>query len=56
MLDENVAYQFKVSNMPTLTRWNMSMSIREMLNQLKGTYGNPDTMMLFTNDTLFRIP
>jgi hypothetical protein len=37
MLDKNVANQFKVSNMPTLTGWNTSMSIRAMLDQLKGT-------------------
>jgi hypothetical protein len=54
--DENLTNQFKVSNVPTLTRWNMSMSIREMLDQLKGTYGKPDTMTLFANGTLFRSP
>jgi hypothetical protein len=54
MLDENVANQFKVSNMPTLTGWNTSMSIIAMLNQLKGAYGKPATMTLFANDTLFR--
>jgi hypothetical protein len=54
MLDENVADQFKVTNVPTLTGWNSSMSIRDMLDQLKGTYGKPYTMTLFANDTLFR--
>ena len=54
MLDENVADQFKVSNIPTLTGWNTSMSIREMPDQLKGSYGKPKRMMLFANDTLFR--
>jgi hypothetical protein len=53
MLDENVADQFKVSNVPTLTGWNTSMSIKAMLNQLKGTYGKPDTMTLFANSTVF---
>ncbi len=48
-----MANQFKVSNMPTLTGWNLSMSIREMLDQLKGTYGKPNTMMLFVNNMLF---
>jgi hypothetical protein len=37
MLDENMANHFKVSNVPTLTGWNMCMSIRAMLDQLKGT-------------------
>jgi hypothetical protein len=53
MLDENLADQFKVSNVSTLTGWNTSMSIRAMLNQLKGSYGTPDTMTLFANNTLF---
>jgi hypothetical protein len=39
-----------------LTGWNTSMSIREMLDQLKGTYSKPDIMTLFANDTLFHIP
>ena len=53
MLDENVADQFKVSNIPTLTGWNTSMSIREMIDQLEGSYGKQDTTMLFANNTLF---
>ncbi len=52
MLDENMANQFKVLNMPDLIGWNTSMSIREMLDQLEGTYGKLDIMMLFANDTL----
>jgi hypothetical protein len=56
MLDENVANLFKVSNVLTLTGWNTSMSIREMLRQLEGTYGKPDTMTLFANDMLFCSP
>ena len=54
MLDELVSDQFKVSNIPTLTGWNASMSIMNMLDQLKTTYGKPDAMMLFANDTLFQ--
>ncbi len=54
MLDENVANQFKVSKVPTLTRWNTSMSIRAMLDQLEGTYSKPDTMTLFANNTLLQ--
>ena len=38
---------------PTLTGWNANMSIMEMLDQLEMTYGKPDAMMLFANDTLF---
>jgi hypothetical protein len=29
------------------------MSIREMIDQLKGSYGKPDTMTLFANNMLF---
>jgi hypothetical protein len=56
MLDENVSNQFKELNVPTLTGWNMSMSIREMLDPIEGTYGKPNTMMLFANNTLFCSP
>jgi hypothetical protein len=54
MLDELVSDQFKVSNIPTLTGWNTSMSIMYMLDQLETMYGKPDMMTLFANDTLFR--
>ena len=54
MLDELVSNQFKVSNVPTLTGWNVSMSIMDMLDQLETTYGKPNAMTLFANDTLFR--
>ena len=47
ILDENMAHQFKVSNVPTLTGWNTIMSIREILNQLKGTYNKLGTMTSF---------
>jgi hypothetical protein len=43
-----------MSNMSTLTGWNTSISIREILDQLEGTYSKPDTMMLFANDMLFQ--
>ena len=54
MLDELVFDQFKVSSVLTLTGWNASMSITDMLDQLETTYGKPDAMTLFANDTLFR--
>ncbi len=54
MLDTNVADQFKVSIIPSLIGWNATMSIIDILDQLDGTYGKPDTMTLFQNDTLFR--
>ncbi len=54
MLDELVSDQFEVSNIPTLTGWNASMSIMNMLDQPETTYGKPDAMTLFANDTLFQ--
>ena len=54
MLDANVSDQFKVSNVPSLIGWNASMSIINILDQLDGTYGKPDTMNLLQNDTHFR--
>ncbi len=56
MLDDSVPIQFKVSNIPTLTGWNTSMSIQEILTQLKTAYGKPIPMALHNNDLLFRSP
>ena len=46
MLDTNIADRFKVSNVPTFIRWNQSMSIINILDQLDSTYGKPDTITL----------
>ncbi len=56
MLDSNVSDQFKVSNNPTLTGWNSTMSIIDILDQLQVLYGKPNMMALYTNDTLFCSP
>ncbi len=56
MFDTNIATQFKVSNTPSLTGWNSTMSINVILNQLQDSYGKPNMMMLFNNDTLFQSP
>jgi hypothetical protein len=56
MLDESVPNQFKVSNIPSLMGWNASMSIQEILTQLKTLYGKPTSMALHNNDLLFRSP
>jgi hypothetical protein len=56
MLNSNIANQFKVSNMPNMTGWNLSMTVRSILEQLENSYGKPDTMWLFHNNTLFRSP
>ncbi len=54
MLDKTVSNQFKVSNTPYLTGWNLTITICIILEQLKTLYGKPDTMMLFQNYNLFR--
>jgi hypothetical protein len=51
MLNFNVWDQFKVSNNPTLTGWNSTMSIIDILNQLQVSYGKPNMMTLYTNNT-----
>jgi hypothetical protein len=56
MLDANVLDQFKMSSNPTLTGWNSTMSIINILDQLQVFYGKPNMMILYTNDTLFRSP
>ncbi len=56
MLDETVPDRYKVSNTPNMTGWNVSMSLRAILDQLMANYGMPDAMVLFSNDTLFRSP
>jgi hypothetical protein len=53
MFDANIAAQFKVSNTPLLTGWNSTMTITKILDQFYDSYGKPNTMMLFNNDTLF---
>jgi hypothetical protein len=56
MLDANVSAQFKVLNNLVLMGWNSMMSIIDILNQLQVSYGKPNMMTLYTNDTLFRSP
>ncbi len=53
MLNSTTAYQFKVSNTPNMTGWNLSMSVHSIIKQLETSYGKPDTMSLFHNDVLF---
>ncbi len=56
MLDENVQPQYKVSNVTTMTRWNTTMSVRLILQQLEGSYRKPDMMTIHQNNLLFRSP
>jgi hypothetical protein len=54
MLDKLVPNQFKVSNTPTLTGWNSTMSIHEILTQLEVGYGKPSSGALFATDNCFK--
>jgi hypothetical protein len=53
MLDNSINDAFKFSPDPDLTRWNPSMEIKEILEQLLSTYGCPTPITLLQNDTLF---
>jgi hypothetical protein len=53
MLNANILAQYKVSNNAALMGWNPMMSIIDILSQPQDSYGMPNMMMLFTNDTLF---
>ena len=54
MFDANIGAQYKVSNDPTLTGWNSTMSILNILAQLKYLYGKWTMMTLFQNNVTFR--
>jgi hypothetical protein len=53
MFDANIGAQYKVSNNPTLTGWNSTMSIIDILTQLQDSYGKPTMMTLYQNDVTF---
>ncbi len=51
MLDTNVSDQFKVLNIPSLTGWNLTMSIVDILGQLQVLYGKLNMMTLYKKTT-----
>ncbi len=53
MLKNNIANKFKMSPNPRLIGWNLTMSIQDILNQLKLAYERPSRHKLLQNDTLF---
>jgi hypothetical protein len=53
MLDDSINDAFKFSPDPDLTRWNPSMEIKEILQQVTTTYGHPTSIVLLQNDRLF---
>ncbi len=56
MLNNSVPEEFKVSNNPTLTGWNATMSILDILNQLNMLYRHHEPMTLIQNNALFCLP
>jgi hypothetical protein len=56
MLNDYIANKFKMSLDPRLIGWNLTMSIQDILNQLKLPYELPSKHKLLHNDTLFRLP
>ena len=54
MFNANIGAQYKVSNNPTLTGWNSTMSILDILTQLQDSYGKPTMMTLYQNNVTFR--
>ncbi len=53
MLDSTIADQFKISNTPTTTAWNLLMSVCSIIEQVERLYGKPNTLLLIHNDVLF---
>jgi hypothetical protein len=49
----NIGNQFKVSNLANMTGWSLSMSIRNIFEQLERLCSKPNAMVLFHNNTLF---
>ncbi len=56
ILNKNIANEFKMSHNPCLISWNSTMSIQDILNQLKLVYGCPSRHELLHYDTLFCLP
>ena len=54
MFDANIGAQYKVLNNPTLTGWNSTMSIFDILTQLQDSYGKLIMMTLYQKDVTFR--
>ncbi len=48
--------EYKVSNFPGGNGWNSTMTVQEILSQLKTTFGRPSATVLFTNNTAFAGP
>jgi len=56
VLDKTINDAFKFFPDPTLTGWNPSMEIIDIMEQMTTTYGCPTPTALLHNDTLFRSP
>ncbi len=56
MLNKNIDNSFKVSNGPTFSGWNPTMSIQLILAQLEVYYGKPKGNTVWENNKLFKTP
>ena len=52
-LNANIYDTFKVTNIPTIVSWHVSMETRIILDQLSQTYGQPTPAALELNDVTF---
>ena len=48
--------KFRISNNPSMSGWNQTMSINEILDQLDITYGQPGAAELLTNQAAWHAP
>jgi hypothetical protein len=55
-INASINNAFKVSNDPSVRGWHAGMSVRDILNQLSATYGQPTPAVLEANDHIFCSP
>jgi hypothetical protein len=56
MLTKIIPEQFRTSNNPTMTGWNQTMSINDILDQLEITFGRPGAAELLINQAAWSAP
>jgi hypothetical protein len=54
VLNDNINDSFKVLDDLNLVRWNPTMELQDIFDQITARYGQPTPMALLQNDTLFR--
>ena len=56
MLIATIPEQFRTSNNPSMTGWNQTMSIKDILDQLEITFGRPGAAELLINQAAWSAP